>query len=390
MLNEGQRQMIKVCFITTIHNTLKGFVLKFAEYLHQETDWDITFICNADVQFEQSLPEYIHFIAVKMSRGVSVSGFSSMLELRKIFLREKFDLIQYSTPNASCYASLAGFLARVPIRLYCQWGLAFEGFSGVKRRIFMAVEKMTCRLSTWIEPDSNGNLVYCRKIGFYGENKSSIVLHGSACGVSFEKFDISQKEQYRKEIRTKFNIPDKAFVFGFVGSITGDKGINELMAASKELLSENEDIYVTIIGEKDKEYSLDSELLNWAEKETRFIFCGCSDAVEKNMAAMDCYVTASYREGFGTTVIEAGAMGLPVITSNIPGPTDAIKDGFNGLVVEKKNPAKLKEAMEKMYCNPANCQLYGENGYANVKEKYERYTLFRAMLEDRKRLLGIQ
>lgn len=378
---------MKICFITTIHNTLQGFVLGFAEYLHQKTDWDITFICNYDEQFALSLPDYIHFIPVRMERGISASGISAMREMYQIFRREKFDLIQYSTPNASCYAAIAGWLAKVPCRLYCQWGLAFEGFSGMKRRIFKSIEKMVCVLSTWIEPDSFGNLKYCRDLGFYSENKSSVILSGSACGVSLDKFDYKKKEQYRVEIREKYGISNDTFVFGFVGSITGDKGINELIAASREILETEQDVCVTLIGVKDKEESLDKDLLRWAESEKRFIFCGRSFYVEKNMSAMDCYVTASYREGFGMTVIEAGAMGLPVITSNIPGPTDAIIDGYNGLIVEKKNVEALTAAMRWICKNPYEARRIGMNGLENVRAKYDRKMVFEAMLEDRKRLM---
>lgn len=378
---------MKICFITTIHNTLQGFVLEFAEYIHQKTDLDIYFICNYDEQFSVSLPDYIHLIPVKMERGISVTGINAMLHMLSIFKRERFDLIQYSTPNASCYAAIAGWLAKVPIRLYCQWGLAFEGFSGMKRQVFKSIEKLVCALSTWIEPDSFGNLKYCRNLKFYDENKSSVVLSGSASGVSISKFDFTQKELYREEIRRKYGIPKNAFVYGFVGSITGDKGINELIAASRDVLATECNAYVTLIGNKDKEESLNKELLQWAETEERFIFCGHSHHVEKNMAAMDCYVTASYREGFGTTVIEAGAMGLPVITTNIPGPTDAIVDGYNGIIIEKKNANELADAMKWMYKNPDEASAMGKNGLENVLRKYDRRKLFEAMLEDRKRLL---
>ena len=159
--------MKKICFITTISLTLKAFVLKTAEYLHENTDWDISFICSTDDEFEQMLPEYIHYYPVPMERGISVAGVKAMLEMMKIFKREKFDLIQYSTPNASLYASLAGFLAGIPVRLYCQWGMAFVGFTGLKRKIFKAEEKLVCSLSTWIEPDSYSNLNFAHEQGLY-------------------------------------------------------------------------------------------------------------------------------------------------------------------------------------------------------------------------------
>lgn len=136
----------KICFITTVSTTLESFIVNTAQYLHEHTDWDISFICSTDDEFAKELPAYIHYYAVHMERGISLGGIQAMLEMWRIFKREKFDLIQYSTPNASLYASLAGFLARIPVRLYCQWGMAFVGFTGLKRKIFKAEEKLVCSL----------------------------------------------------------------------------------------------------------------------------------------------------------------------------------------------------------------------------------------------------
>lgn len=126
--------MKKICFVTTIPMTIKAFVLDTAKYLHEKGDFDISFICNNDEEFAASLPEYIHYYPVSMERGISLGGFKAMFTMKRIFKEQKFDLVQYSTPNASCYASLAAWLAKIPARLYCQWGIAYVGFSGIKGR----------------------------------------------------------------------------------------------------------------------------------------------------------------------------------------------------------------------------------------------------------------
>lgn len=380
-------KMKKICFVATIHKTLKGFVLGFAEYLHTYSDWEITFVCNPNEEFQNSLPEYIRFFPISMKRGISCGGISAVISLKELFKTEKFDLVQYCTPNASCYASIAAKMANVPIRLYCQWGLVFEGFSGIKRKLFMIEEKMVCGLSTWIEPDSFGNLEYCRRLGFYDEKKSSVVLYGSAKGVNLEVFDIKRKDSYRRTKRQQYCIADDSFVFGFVGSLTGDKGTNELLTAFREIVKSCKNCYLLLVGNTEKENSLDSELMQWAKGNNKVIFSGPSKTVPQEMAAMDCYVTPSYREGFGITVIEAGAMGLPVITTNIPGPTDVIRDGFNGLVVEKKDSKQLLKAMKKIYRNPNLGKEMGNNGLRVVQERYDQKLVFQAMYEDRMRLL---
>lgn len=379
--------MKKICFITTVPSTIKAFILEFAKYMHDNDDYDITFICDKDEEFARELPEYIHYIPIEMKRGISIDGVKVCLKMCRAFKKGKYDIVQYSTPNASLYASIASWLTRIPVRLYCQWGLPYVGFSGLKREIFKCEEKLVCKLSTWIEPDSVGNLNFCHKQKLYPLYKGSVVNKGSASGVSFDEFDITKKELYRKEIRKKWNISEKAFVYGFVGRITGDKGINELLSASKEILKENRNICVLLIGKLEKEYSIDSELYEWSKKEKNIIYCGSTLEVYKYMAAMDCYVMPSYREGFGLTVVEAGAMGLPVVCTNIPGPTDAIKDGVNGIIVEKKDMIGLKDAILTLYRDRKLAEKLGNTGYVNVKANYEQRKLFQCILEDRNKLL---
>lgn len=379
--------MKKVCFITTISATIKSFILEFAKYMHENGDYDITIICNEDENFAKELPDYIHYIPVKMERGISVGGIRACIQMWKIFKKNKYDLIQYSTPNASLYASIAGWLARISIRLYCQWGLAYVGFSGIKRKIFKCEEKFVCKLSTWIEPDSKGNLNFCHEQKLYPIKKGSVVHKGSASGVSLEKFDIYKKELFRNEIREKYQISNDAFVYGFVGRITGDKGINELLAATKKILKTYKDIYVLMIGGMDKGESVRTNLYEWSKKDSHVIYCGATNEVQKYMAAMDCYVMPSYREGFGLTVVEAGAMGVPVICTNIPGPTDAIHNYENGLIIEKKDIKGLKNAIISLYSDSELAKELGQRGYENVKENYEQTSLFKYILQDREKLL---
>lgn len=380
--------MKKICFVATVSMTLKAFVIDLAKYIHDHSDYEITFICNDDPVFAASLPEYIKFIPVPMERGISIGGIGAMMKMVKIFCQEKFDVVQYSTPNASFYASLAAWLAHVPVRLYCQWGMAYVGFQGAKRKIFKAIEKTVCTLSTWVEPDSHGNLDFCHAEGLYPAEKGSVIWNGSASGVDLKKFDITNRESWRKAKRQECGIPDNAFVYGFIGRITGDKGVNELFTAFRNVWKQNPNVYLMLVGNPEKADSVDADLYTWAEQETHVLFCGFTNVVEQYLSAMDVYVLPSYREGFGSAVIEAEAMGLPVIVTDIPGPTNAMLRDETGLVVPKKDTAALKEAMQKLLYNSQLCQKFGENGYKFASEKFEQNTLFGYILEDRKRLLG--
>lgn len=377
--------MKKICFITTIPLTLNTFVLNTAKYLHENTDWDISFICSDENDFGLSLPKYIHYFPVQMERGISIAGVKAMLEMKKIFKREKFDLIQYSTPNASLYASMAGRLAHVPVRLYCQWGIAFVGFQGLKRKIFQMEEKYVCHLSTHIEPDSNSNLRFAHEIGLYPKGKGSVIWNGSACGVNLTKFDISNKEEYRKDIREQLDISEDAFVYGFVGRITRDKGVNELLEAYKKL---NDDSYLIMVGPSEVDETINQELYTWASKNEKIKFTGYTTVVEQYLSAMDCYILPSYREGFGMGVVEAEAMGVPVIVTDIPGPTDAMIDNETGIVVQKADVESLYNAMISIREDKVRYFVMAEKAHDFAVYNFEQKQLFNYILEDRKKLLG--
>ena len=379
--------MKKICFITTVSDTLDAFVLETAKYIHEHTDWEITFVSDFDEGFADRLPEYIRFHPIAMKRGVSLSGVKAMLEMRRFFAREKFDLIQYSTPNASLYAALAGKLARVPVRLYCQWGMVFVGFTGLKRRIFKGIERVVCRLSTWIEPDSPSNLAFAHREGLYPPAVGSVIWKGSACGVNLNKFDVSRKEGYRRSIRARYGIPEDGFVYGYAGRITRDKGINELLAAARAILGDTPGAYLLLVGEEEVDEGVDRDLYGWAKACDRVVFAGLTHVVEQYMSAMDCYVLPSYREGFGMSVVEAEAMAVPVIITNVPGPIDGIVENETGLVVEKGDVPGLEGAMRRMMA--ADLAYYGNNGLALVRDGFEQQRLLGYILEDRKRLMQV-
>lgn len=383
-----KERMKKICFVTTISGTLRSFVVGTAEYLHQNAGYDITFICDDDEKFADSLPPYMHYIPVSMKRGISLGGIGAMFKMMSIFRREKFDMVQYSTPNASFYAALAAKLAGVPVRLYCQWGMAYVGFGGMKRAVFKAVEKTVCGLSTWIEPDSFGNLKFSHSEGLYPENKGSVIWNGSASGVNLEKFDISRKNLWREEIREKYNIPTDSVVFGFVGRITRDKGINELLTAFRTILDEMPDTYLMIVGNSELTSAVDMSLYQWAQENPKVAFCGSTDVVEQYLSAMDVYVLPSYREGFGMVVVEAESMGVPVIVTDIPGPTDAMLPNETGLLAQKADAVSLADAMKELARSLEKRQRFGAAAQKFAAENFEQQQLFRAVLQDRKRLLG--
>lgn len=380
--------MKKICFVTTIYGTYKAFIWNFASYLHNTGEYEIYLICKEEEQIKTHLQDFVHYIPVKMERGISLSAFTSIKEMISVFKKYKFDIVQYSTPNASFYASIASKIAKIPVRLYALWGIRYMGFEGWRRVLFKTLEKITCKLSTYVEVESDNLRNFSLKEGLFSQDKSCVVWNGSASGVDFTKFDISSKEQWRKEIRTELNITDEEVVFSYAARLTADKGLNELLEAFFNLKEKYDNIRLIIMGGMDDEASLNAELMDKAEKSSKVIITGSVPDVEKYFSATDVFVSPSYREGFGLVVIEAESMGLPAIVSNVPGQIDAIVPEKTGLPCEVKDVQSLQKQMEVLINDKEQRTYLGNNARKFVEDNFEQQKLFEHLKKHKDDLIG--
>lgn len=364
----------KICIATTVSVTLKSFVVETAKYLHNRCGYDVTLICSNDENFAKSLPEYIHYMPVKMSRGIDFSALSSIRKFKKIFKKEKFDMVQYSTPNASFYASIAAKAVRVPVRLYCQWGIRYVGLSGISRKIFKFLEKLVCRNSTHIRAVSHGNMQFAVDEGLYKAEKAVVVGNGGTIGVDMEKYDISQKNAWKNEIRDNLGIDENAFVFGFAGRVSADKGCTELFRAFNEIYKTNNNARLLIVGPVEEKCGVDEQLLNDAMSCDGVVLTGLIENSEmcKYYAAMDVLVHPTYREGFGMVIQEAGAMAVPVITTKIIGASEVMVDGKSCILVEPRNSEDLKMSMENLMKDGALAKRIGKSAFDRTERLYAR------------------
>lgn len=381
--------MKKICMITTVSGTLESFVVEIAKHLYHTCGYDITLICNHDEAFANRLPKYLHYIPVKMERGINLSGFASIKEFRRIFRREKFDLVQYATPNASCYASIAAKLERIPIRLYCQWGIRYVGLHGLTRKIFKRIEKTVCKLSTHIHCASHGNMQFAVREKLYPATKASVVGNGGTIGVDLEEYNIAEKAAWRTEISSKYNLTDSDFVFGFAGRISVDKGCNELIAAFRTVSQDVPSAKLLIVGPFEDNCGLQDELLSFAKASEQIIFTGrvAKGDMCKFYAAMDVLVHPTYREGFGMVIQEAGALAVPVITTRIPGASEVMEDGVSCMLVEPKNVEELAVLMTRAYSSQDVLRTMGNNAYLRTSDLFRRSVMLEHQILAYKKLI---
>lgn len=338
----------KICCITTVDVTQIAFVAD-AMYQFVEKGYEVTLVCSDTKKVRELKGDLFQYVDMPMKRGVSWLDLLVMpWKFRKFFRHEKFDLVQYATPNASLFASIGAWMAKVPTRLYCQWGIRYVGVSGIMRRVLKSLEHLTCRLSTDICPASQKNLEYAVSEGLYKADKAKIIGNGGTIGVDLSKYDISKKTSCKLEVLQRYPILENKLVICSVGRLSRDKGSYELLDAFDMLARERDDVALMMVG--DMEGDIPAELKHITKHE-RVVFTGFTNEVHKYMAACDVLAHPSYREGFSMVIQEAMAMQLAVVTTDIPGPSEVIEDGVTGILVEPRDVKSLYNGLKEMFAN---------------------------------------
>lgn len=377
--------MKKICYITTVSGTIRSFFKNQLKYL-SDNGYDVTVICSPDENLQNDLGEGIKFIPVSIARGVSpLTLGKSIKDLIKVFKREKFDIVQYSTPNAGFCASIAAKIAGVKIRNYHLMGLRYLSMSGLSRKLFKALEKLSCSMSTHVECITPSNLELSIKEKLFKPDKGTIIWNGSTGGVNIDRFSDSNRSKWSKQVRQEIGVSDDDFIFGFVGRITRDKGVNEIIEA---FLNIPEKAKLLIIGHQEGIKTLDENIWNCAVDNPNIIILDRKNDIERYYSAMDVLLLPSYREGFGMVIAEAAAVGTPAIVSNIPGPIDVIDEGKTALTVEVRNSRDLQDKMEYMLDNPDKLKNMSVSCSEFIKEKFDSRVLNEKILERKGKLLG--
>ena len=381
---------MKICFITTIHQSIEWFVSDAAKYF-REKGHEVSYLCNMDEAFINEHGGYARCFDVKLERGLSpINMLRSLIKMYTIFRREKFDCIQYATPTASFIASIAAKMAGIQYRVYGFWGMRYEGAKGMSRKILMMFEKITCALSTHVRIVSPKNMEIVINDGVCSKDKIGVIGLGGTIGVNTKVFDISKKQEFRDSVRNSLGLNELDFLFTFVGRINMDKGINELIDAFKNIENKYKNVKLLLLGMIDSVNPIKEENMEWAKKSINVIMPGPvhKDLVCQYLAASDILVHPTYREGFGKIIQEAMAMKLPVITTDIPGPSEVIEADISGLLVPKANAAALADAMCRLYEDRALAQKLAESGYKRFSDNFTMEKMVKNIYDEYGKITG--
>ena len=310
-------------------------------------------------------------IVVPMERHISIGkDLTALIKMIGVLRREKPAMVHSMTPKAGLLCMVAGWLTGVPVRVHTFTGLVFPTATGLKRRILMATDWLTCACATHVIPEGVGvkNDLLCNGIT---RKPLKVLGYGNVMGVDMNRF--SRRPEVMKIAE---DIRDEAmFTFLTVGRIVGDKGINEMVAAFLKLQETYTNVRLVLIGDYEDQLDPISEDSQKAIHDNKYIEAvgrKSGDELLAYYAAADCYVSASYREGFPNTVLEAGAMGLPCIVTDINGSREIIKDGVNGKIVPPRDVESLYMAMNTVASSNIDRDNMAKNARKMIADRFEQ------------------
>jgi glycosyltransferase involved in cell wall biosynthesis len=319
----------KICFIVASPLTASAFLSGHMQAL--SCDYEVHLVCDLEKgEMLHRIGHDVQVVSIGIRRKLSLAAdLLALIRLYKHFSKHRYDFICSVTPKAGLLGMLAGFLSRAPCRIHIFTGQVWITRVGLARWSLKLVDKFLAWLATRLLTDSNSQREFLIEQQITKSEKIEVLAHGSICGVDTERFKISA--DLRSQIRRRFGIPETAVVILFMGRINRDKGILDLASAFARLGAKHENVWLLVAG-PDEEGLSQEVLKRCGDVRNRLIFVGFTAKPEMYMAASDIFALPSYREGFGSSVIEAAACGLPSVCSKIYGLTDAVLDGVTGLL----------------------------------------------------------
>lgn len=328
--------------------------------------------------------EEIRTFHVEMSRKITpLKDIIAVLKLFFFLRKEKPFIVHTHTPKAGIVGMLAAALAGVPHRLHTVAGMPLIEATGFKRKVLNFVERLTYSFATKIYPNSHGLTDIILDNHFCKPDKIKVLANGSSNGIDTSYFNPDlYSDTQNAALRLQLNTNPTDFIFVFVGRLVADKGINELVLAFEKLSHKNPKVKLLLVGDYETDLDpLSPETLAIIQNNKGIVAVGFQSDVRPYLAISDALVFPSYREGFPNVVMQAGAMGLPSIVTDINGCNEIIQHLKNGIIIPIKNATAIFESMQSMISNPTTPQEK-QNNRAMIVDRYEQCLVWEAILEE--------
>lgn len=369
--------MKKICFITAVHGSAYSFLRDHMAVLRKE--YQVHYICNElDVNNIKVPNDSYHCISIQRQISI-INDLKALWQLYKYFREERFDAVHSITPKAGILTAVASFFARVPNRIHTYTGQVWANKTGVMRFILKSMDKLIAVLDNYLLVDGEGQRQFLINNRVLKEKKSRVLGSGSICGVNLERFNPS--DAVRTEKRGELGISEDKIVFVFMGRLNRDKGLHELLAAFNSLATQRDDVYLLLFGSDEENISSTFQNYSSLENKVNFQYYGRTPEPFNMLQAGDVFVLPTYREGFGSSVIEASALGLPVICSDAYGVMDAMLDDETGLRCKVGDVNSLYNSMLKLAVDKDLRSLLGRNGRERVIKEFDGLYVTQAWVE---------
>lgn len=320
-----------------------------------------------------------------MSRTITpFKDLISLYKLYKLFKKEKPFIVHTHTPKAGTLGMIAAKMAGVPHRMHTIAGLPLLLASGPKRALLNTVEKITYSCATMIYPNSFAMKDIIIQNGFTKASKLKVIEKGSTNGVDTDHFDPKLFDEASKnKLKNELGITEDDLVFVFIGRIVKDKGMNELMSTFSKLSLEYPKTKLLLVGPyEDHLNPLLPESYDLIKNHKSIIHVGYQKDVRPYFAISDVLAFPSYREGFPNVVMQAGAMGLASIVTDINGCNEIIENGKNGLIIPPKDEEALFNAMKFMIDNPEERLSMANSSRSKIENNYQQKIIWNALLKE--------
>jgi glycosyltransferase involved in cell wall biosynthesis len=379
--------MLKVARIHTIPASF-SHILDQVNYL-EKNNISIDFISSSDAVYEQKIFEVTSkkIIPLYIPREINIKNdLKALVKLYIILRKNKYDIVHSSTPKAGLLVGIAGFFARVPVRIHTFTGQRWVFMRGIKRFFFKFLDWFIIQLNHQCYTDAPSQTSYLAKELNIKSKKLSDLGFGSYGGINRNRFPVFTEEEKTK-FKAKLNISTKDKILLFLGRVNNDKGINELVEAFYELIQIKDNVVLLIVGPYEE--SLDSlpiETKIKIEQSSKIRRIGFTNNPAEFYAIADINLLPSYREGFGTVVLEAALYKVPTIGTNIVGLIDAIINKTTGLLIPIKDSKALKNSILELLNDQNLLNRLGNNSYLRVIEKFDFELISNQLLNEYRRL----
>lgn len=376
----GMQKLIRISTIpVSLETLLKGQLKMLSEH------YEVVVVSSPGERMKVlEEREGVRTVSIPMERRISlVKDFMSLLRLIILFAKERPDMVHSITPKAGLLSMLAAWITRVPVRMHTFTGLVFPTATGKMQKLLIAMDRLTCFCATHINPEGEG--VKRDLINYNITSKPlHVIANGNVNGIDLEYFDrtpevMEKAYSYKKE---------GTFTFCFVGRMVKDKGINELVHSFLRLYQDDARVRLLLVGPFEKE--LDPVLPEVEEQilhHPGICFMGFQSDVRPFLAASDALVFPSYREGFPNVVIQAGAMGIPAIVTDINGCNEIVLPDRNGMIIPTKNEQALYEAMKYFAFHSVEVEKMATNARPLIVSRYEQRMVWNALLAEYKSII---